>query len=175
MGGLEDAVAGDVVDVAARGDADPADLGGQRVGEVVAVEVGGGDDVEVLGPGEHLLQGDVGDVVLHEQLVAGLAAAVVPADGHVGELLPDQLVAPVAEGALGELLDVALVDQGHARAAVVEGVLDGGPDQPLGAELGDRLDADARVRRGSPSPSRRAGTRTSLAASGVPSSTSRPA
>ena len=44
---LEDAVAGDVVDVGPRGDADAADLGGQGVGEVVAVEVGGGDDVEV--------------------------------------------------------------------------------------------------------------------------------
>ena len=47
VGRLEDAVAGDVVDVGARGDADAADLGGQRVGEVVAVEVGGGDDVEL--------------------------------------------------------------------------------------------------------------------------------
>ena len=45
--GLEDAVAGDVVDVGPRGDADAADLGGQGIGEVVAVEVGGGDDVEV--------------------------------------------------------------------------------------------------------------------------------
>ena len=68
-----------------------------------------------LGPGQHLLQGDVGDGVLHQELVARLAVAVVPADGHVGELLADQLVAPVAEGALGELLDVALVDQVHAR------------------------------------------------------------
>jgi hypothetical protein len=46
---LEDAVTGDVVDVAARSDADAADLGGQRVGEVVAVQVGGGDDVELAG------------------------------------------------------------------------------------------------------------------------------
>ena len=56
MGGLENAVAGLVVDVGARGDADPADLGGEGVGQVVAVEVRGGDDVEVLRPGEHLLE-----------------------------------------------------------------------------------------------------------------------
>ena len=68
VGGLEDGVAGDVVDVAARGDADAADLGRQGVGEVVAVEVHGGDDVELVGPGEHLLQRDVGDGVLDEDL-----------------------------------------------------------------------------------------------------------
>src|SRR5208282_6340534 len=88
VGGLEDPVAGDVVDVGPRGDADPPDLRGQGVGEVVAVQVGGGDDVEVTGPGEHLLEGDVGDVVLHQQLAAGLAVAVVPTHGDVGELLP---------------------------------------------------------------------------------------
>jgi hypothetical protein len=47
VGGLEDRMAGDVVDVAARGDADAADLRREGVGEVVAVEVQRGDDVEV--------------------------------------------------------------------------------------------------------------------------------
>ena len=61
-------------------DADPADLGGERVREVVAVEVRRRDDVELLGAGEHLLQRDVGDGVLDEELVTGVAAAVVPAD-----------------------------------------------------------------------------------------------
>ena len=63
-----------------------------------------------------------------------------------GELLLDQLVAPVAEGALGELHDVALVHQGHAAAAVVEGVLDGPADQALGAGDAHGLDADAGIR-----------------------------
>ena len=145
VGRLEDAVAGDVVDVASGGDADPAHLGGQRVGQVVAVQVGGGDDVEVLGPGEHLLQGDVGDGVLDEQLAAGVPAAVVPPHRHVRELLPDELVAPVAEGPLGELLDVALVHQRDALAPPGQRVLDGGAHQALGAELRDGLDPDARV------------------------------
>ena len=118
MGGLEDAVAGDVVDVGAGGDADAADLRRQRVGQVVAVEVHRGDHVELGGTGEHLLQGDVGDGVLDEDLVAGVAAAVVPADGDVGELLPHELVAPVAERALGELHDVALVHERDALAAL---------------------------------------------------------
>ena len=59
--GLEDRVAGDVVDVAARRDADAADLRGQGVGEVIAVQVERGDDVELLRPRQHLLQRDVGD------------------------------------------------------------------------------------------------------------------
>ena len=46
--GLEDRVAGLVVDVAAGRDADAADLRRQRVGQVVAVQVQRGDDVEVL-------------------------------------------------------------------------------------------------------------------------------
>ena len=101
---LEDGVAGDVVDVAAGGDADAADLGGERVGQVVAVQVQRGDDVELVGPRQHLLQRDVGDGVLDDQAGARLAVrdpaprAAVDLDG-AEELLRD-LVAPVAEGAL---------------------------------------------------------------------------
>ena len=69
--GFEDGVAGDVIDVAAGRDADAADLGGQRVGEIIAVQVHRGDDVELVGPGQHLLQGDVGDGVLDEDLALG--------------------------------------------------------------------------------------------------------
>src|SRR5690606_9511267 len=71
VGGLEDGVAGQVVDVAARGDADAAHLRGQGVGQVVAVEVEGGDDVELVGPGEDLLERDVGDRVLDHDLPGG--------------------------------------------------------------------------------------------------------
>ena len=83
-------------------------------------------------------------VSLTSSLSPGLAVAVVPAHGHVGELLAHQLVAPLPEGALGELLDVALVHQRHRVALAVERVLDGGPDEALGAHGRDRLDADAR-------------------------------
>jgi len=37
--GFEDGVAAEVVDVSAGGDADAADLGGQSVAEIIAVEV----------------------------------------------------------------------------------------------------------------------------------------
>ena len=144
---LEDGVAGDVVDVAARRDADAADLRGQRVGQVVAVQVRRRDDVELVGPRQHLLQRDVGDGVLDHDAGARLAvgnAAPRPAvdlDRAV-ELLRD-LVAPVAEGAFGELHDVALVHQRHALALVLHGVADRAVDQALGAEPADRLEADA--------------------------------
>ena len=45
--GLENRVARDVVDVAARRDADAAHLRGQRVAEVIAVQVQRGDDIEI--------------------------------------------------------------------------------------------------------------------------------
>src|SRR5205807_5428742 len=142
---LEDAVAGDVVDVPTGSDADPSDLGGQGIGEVVAVQVGGGDDVELVGAGQYLLEGDVGDRVLHEDPLTRITAAVLPRHGHPGELLPYEVVAPTSEGALGELLDVALVHEGDGPTPPVHGVVDGGADEALRARLGDRLDPDARV------------------------------
>ena len=145
MGGLEDAVAGYVVDVGAGRDSDASHLGRQRVGDVVAVEVHGGDHVEGGRAGEHLLQGYVGDGVLHQDLVAGVAAAVLPGHGHVRELLAYQLVAPTPEGALGELHDVALVHPVDPLAAAAQRVVEGGPLQPLRPELRHRLDPHAGV------------------------------
>ena len=101
---LEDGVAGDVVDVAAGRDADAADLRRERVGQVVAVQVQRRDDVELVGPRQHLLERDVGDRVLDDEAGARLPVgnlaprAAVDLDG-AEEVLRD-LVAPVAEGAL---------------------------------------------------------------------------
>ena len=75
MRGLEHRVAGQVVDVAARRDADAADLRRQRVRQIVAVQIHGRDHVELVGAGQHLLQGDVGDGVLDDDL-AGLLGRV---------------------------------------------------------------------------------------------------
>ena len=63
--------------------------------------------------------------------------------GCGAELLLRQLVAPVAERALGELHDVALVHERHRDAIVLDGVLDRLADQALAALLRYRLDADA--------------------------------
>ncbi len=53
----------------------------RTVPEVVTVEVHGGDDVELLGTGQHLLQGDVSDGVLDQHHLLPLAVAVGLADG----------------------------------------------------------------------------------------------
>src|SRR6267378_4209251 len=146
--GLEQRVAGVVVDVGAGRDADAAHLRGQGVGEQIAREVAGRDHVELVGPRQDLLQERVGDGVLDEDLAGGrLAAALVPADRLVAELLLGQRVAPLHEHALGVLLDVTLVHEGHVLAVVLDGVADGGADEPLAAFLGHGLDADrGRVR-----------------------------
>src|SRR5205814_587553 len=73
-----------------------------------------------------------------------LAVAVVPSDRLALELAPRELVAPVAEGALGKLHDIALVHQGDALALVRDGVIDRSTDEPLRALARDRLDPDAR-------------------------------
>jgi hypothetical protein len=57
---LDTGDAGEVVDFASGSDADAADLGPEGVGEVIAIEVHGGDDVEFVGPREHLLEHDAG-------------------------------------------------------------------------------------------------------------------
>jgi hypothetical protein len=72
VGGLEDGVPGVVVDVAAGGDADAADASGQRVADVVAVEVHGGDHAVFGRAGENLLEKRVGDHVLDDDLFAAL-------------------------------------------------------------------------------------------------------
>ena len=119
VGRLENGVAGEVVDVATGRDADAAHLRGQCIGEVVAVQVQGRNDVELVGTGEHLLQGDVRDGVLEQNLARGrLAPTVIPSNHAAGVLALGQGVAPVTERALGELHDVALVDHGHALALV---------------------------------------------------------
>jgi hypothetical protein len=103
-----------VVDVRAGRDPDAAHLCGEGVGDQVAGEVAAGNHVELVRPGEDLLKEGVGDDVLDQELPRGrLAAAVVPAHELVRELRLGERVAPLHEHALGVLLDVALVHQGH--------------------------------------------------------------
>jgi hypothetical protein len=58
--------------VGAGRDADAADLRGQRVGDVVAVEVQRGDHVVLGRTQQDLLQEGVGDAVLDDDVLAGL-------------------------------------------------------------------------------------------------------
>ena len=63
------------------------------------------------------------------------------------DLVPEELfrcrVAPVAESAFSVLHDVALVDNRNAPPLELEGVLDGGFNQPHAAKTRDGFDADA--------------------------------
>ena len=127
----------------------PPTCAAQRVGQVVAVQVRRRDDVEVVGPRQHLLERDVGDASLMTMPAPRLAAG----DRHHGppcdlrrrrRTCLATLVAPVAERALGELHDVALVHEGDALALVGDGVARSrrgrGARCPVARH---RLDADA--------------------------------
>ena len=46
VSGFKDSVAGDVIDIAAGGDANAANLRGQCVAKIIAVQIERGDDVE---------------------------------------------------------------------------------------------------------------------------------
>ena len=199
VGGLEDG--GGVADVGAGGHAQAAHHGGGGIGDVVAVEVEGGQHRVVGRAGLDLLEDAVGDAVVDHHHRLPLAVAVAGADGfehalHLGadrlfflggervvagihhagigldaqarvavgvvedpalplgdaisaELAGGQLVAPVAEGPLGELHDVALVHQGHVAlvALQLEGMQDCLADVALAAVFAHRFDADAGARR----------------------------
>src|SRR5262249_54582672 len=90
---------------------------------------------------------DLARVVLDGDRRVPLAIAEDPAlalgDDAVAVVAGREGVTPVAEGALGELHDVALVDERDAPAAVAERVLDRGARQPLGPLPADRLHPDA--------------------------------
>ena len=130
--GLEDGNPRVVVDVGAGGDADATDLCGQGVGDVVAVEVHGGQDAVFCGTGDDLLEHGIGNHVLDHDGVAGVGVGegAPRATVELGrtEFFLGQGVAPISEATLGELHDVAFVNQGNARLVVVNGVLDGCPD-----------------------------------------------
>ena len=147
VSGLEDGMAADVVDVAAGGNADTAHAGRQGVGDVVTVEVQRGDHAVVRRPGQDLLQERVRDTVLDDQAPAG-ARVLEGTPGtavelHGAELALGQLVAPVAEGPLGVLHDVALVNQRHRVAPRLDGIADGGAHQTGSPFLRHGLDAEA--------------------------------
>ena len=86
-----------------------------------------------------------GGVLFNGDAGVGIDVAENPAfalrDGLRAELFYGHLVAPFAEGALGELLDIAFVDQGDGLAARFQSVADGVAHQPLAAEDGNGLDA----------------------------------
>ena len=76
--GFENGVAGDVIDVAAGRDADAADLRGERVAQIIAVQIQRRDHVEIVRTREHLLERDVGDGVLdHDARAVGLSFAAI--------------------------------------------------------------------------------------------------
>ena len=135
-----------VAQVCARRDADAAHFGRQAVGNVVAVQVGGGEHVVFRRAQQDLLQHRIGDDVLQHDIRAapgvleGMPRTAV--EGLRAELLDRELVAPVAKTALGEFLDIALMHQRHRLSLVVDGVLVGPADEPLRALDRYRLDAD---------------------------------
>ena len=133
--------------VGARRDADAADLRGQRVGNVVAVEVEGGDHAVLGRAQQDLLQEGIGDAVLDDDVLARLGILELAPGSAVNELgtelLLRQGIGPVTEATFGELHDVALVHDGDAGLVVVDGVLNGLANQPLRALARYGLDTDA--------------------------------
>ena len=61
----------------ARGHAEAADLAGDGVREIIAVQVGAGEHLVFPLAGEHLLEDVVGDAVVHEYLVLGHLAVIL--------------------------------------------------------------------------------------------------
>ena len=119
VGRFEDAVSGDVVDVGARRDADAAHLRRQRVGEVVAVQVHRRDDVELASGASATCWRVMSAMASFTSSFApGLPSQSSQPTATSANSSSHELVAPLHEGALGELLDVALVHEGDRLALV---------------------------------------------------------
>src|SRR5690606_1243835 len=123
VGGFENGRAAVVIDVAARSDSNAADLRRESIGNVIAIQVEGGDHIVFARTGQDLLKEGVGDHILDDDSVRELAPGA-SIDFLRPKLLFGQSVTPVAEGAFGELHNVALVDEGHAFATAIDGILD---------------------------------------------------
>src|ERR1700674_1041456 len=79
VGGFEDGVT--VADVRSGSDAEAPDLRCARIGDVVAVQVGRGQNAIFIGPRHYLLENGVGDAVIDHQLFLPCAFAVRGIDG----------------------------------------------------------------------------------------------
>ena len=148
MRGLEDGVAGDVIDVAAGRDADAADLRGERVAQIIAVQVQRGDDVEIRRAREHLLERDVGDGVLDDDARAGFAfgnfAPRAAVHLHRAEFASWPVRSP-SRGSAPSVYFMMLPLWTIVTDLLLfgDGVLRWRSDEPLRAGLGNGLDADA--------------------------------
>src|SRR4051812_41961647 len=147
MGGFEDGVTGDVIDVAAGSDSDPTYLRGQGVTEIIAVQIQSRDHVEIVGTRQHLLQRNVGDRIFDHNSGAGFthrnSAPWAAVNFLSAEILFRDVVTPIPKRTLGEFHDVALVDERYAPAIVLDGVRDGAVNQSHTAGSANRLNADA--------------------------------
>jgi len=95
-----------------------------------------------VGPLEGRLELVVGDAALgaHGLLAAG--GRLVLGHDRIGEFRGRHFVSEGPERAFGVLHDVALVDQGDARTAMLDGMRNRLAHEPLGPGRGDGLDAD---------------------------------
>ena len=133
MGRFEYRVTGDVINIAAGRDPDPADLRSQCVAQVIAVQIQRRDHVEIFRPHQYLLQRDVGDRVFDHNAAARFAhwnfAPRPVVDLFRAEIIFRNIVAPIAKRTLGELHDVALVHERDALALIENRVTDRAVDQ----------------------------------------------
>ena len=137
--------------VRTRCDTDTADLCGQRIREIITIEVKRCDDAVVTRSGQHLLKHGIGDHIFNHDVAAGArvldAHPRPPVQQFAAKFLLGQLISPVSKGALCELHDVAFMNERHGRQILVNRILNGFSDQSLGPLGGYGLDADPNILR----------------------------
>ena len=122
----------------------PADLSCQRVGEVVAVQIGGSKNAVLFGMKQSFLEHGVRYPVPDDHFSSAVFGSrfFFQNDG-IAEFLR-RFISPGAEAAFREFHDIAFMHQSNAGQAVGKRVADGSTDKPFGAFFRHGFYADCR-------------------------------
>ncbi len=129
MGCLKDRVSGHIIDVRSGRNADTANNGSQGIGNIVAVQVQGGNNRVFSRAQQNLLQESIRNHILYNDLscrygillgfICGFLTGCCfnfivlrPGKGILSELPSGKIISPLLEGAFGKLHDIPFVNKG---------------------------------------------------------------
>ena len=148
MRGFENGMPRIVVDIGPRSNPDTPHHRSQLIGDVVSVQVQGGDHGILFRNQQRILQESIGNHVFNDQLACGHGLSpgligrfhalflldgivLTSRKGPIGKFSFGHFITPVLKSAFGKLHDISLVYQGHRRQSTFQRITDGTTHQTL--------------------------------------------